>query len=211
MKDDSMQILKNTDLVEVVDLLKAGQIVVFPTETSYGLGCNAENQEAVDQVFNIKGRKNDKSLLIVVPNIEMAKKYLVWNELLEKMSAKFWPGPLTIVGEYKNDAGSVLAQGVVSKNGTVAVRVTNFESLRLLTAELGKPVVATSANISDAGDIYDSAIVKTAFQDKQNAPDALLDFGKLPFHKPTTIISVVNNFLQILRVGEITDRQLSFD
>ena len=211
MKDDSMQILKNTDLVEVVDLLKAGQIVVFPTETSYGLGCNAENQEAVDQVFNIKGRKNDKSLLIVVPNIEMAKKYLVWNELLEKMSAKFWPGPLTIVGEYKNDAGSVLAQGVVSKNGTIAVRVTNFESLRLLTAELGKPVVATSANISDAGDIYDSAIVKTAFQDKQNAPDALLDFGKLPFHKPTTIISVVNNFLQILRVGEITDRQLSFD
>ena len=95
-----MIILTEQNLFEAVEYLKAGKTIVFPTETSYGLGCDAANQEAVNKIFKIKGRKSDKPLLVVVPTIEMAKKYLVWNNLLEDLASRYWPGPLTLVGKY---------------------------------------------------------------------------------------------------------------
>src|SRR3989339_315883 len=95
-----MQIFKFENLEEIIDLIKAGGVVIFPTETSYGLGCDATNQSAVDKIFAIKGRVGDKPLLVVVPDIKMAKKYLKWNTTLDNLAQKYWPGALTMVGEY---------------------------------------------------------------------------------------------------------------
>ena len=81
-----MQVLTEYNIASLVSDIRLGKTVVFPTETSYGLGCDATNQAAVDQIFKIKGRRSDKPLLVVVPNIEMAKQYLVWNDLLEKIA-----------------------------------------------------------------------------------------------------------------------------
>lgn len=98
-----MRILTDCNLAQLVADILNGQTVVFPTETSYGLGCCATNQAAVDRVFKIKGRPSDKPLLVVVPSVEAAKEYLVWNELLEKVADKYWPGGLTVVGEYRRN------------------------------------------------------------------------------------------------------------
>lgn len=185
-----MKIINQDNLSEAVVALQAGNTVVFPTETSYGLGCDSTNQEAVDKIFQIKGRKNDKPLLVVVPSVEMAKKYLVWNDLLEDLSKKYWPGPLTVVGN-----GHDLAVGVVASDGTIAVRVTNHPIAKFLSEKLGLPVVATSANLADAGDIYDSKQIEVK-------PDILIDGGVLPQNPPTTIVSVVDNHLKILRQGQ---------
>ncbi len=218
-----MKIVDQKNLSEAVEALQNGQIIVFPTETSYGLGCDATNQEAVDKIFEIKQRKSDKPLLVVVPNVEMAKKYLVWNDLLEDLANKYWPGPLTVVGEYlslratakqSHNTGSAdngiatsprkgvvprndnLAVGVVSADNTIAVRVTNFPLTKLLSEKLNRPLVATSANLADAGDVYDSKKITIK-------SDILIDGGELPQNPPTTIVSVVDNNLKILRQGQI--------
>ena len=121
-----MEIYKRSETEAIVNALKAGQTVVFPTETSYGLGCDATNRDAVEKVFKIKEREWNKLLLVVAPNIKMAKKYLVWNETLQKLAKKYWPGPLTVVGDYRhrNWFGKNLVIGVVSEQKTIAVRIT---------------------------------------------------------------------------------------
>ena len=157
--------------------------------------------------------------------MEMAKKCLVWNDLLEDLSKKYWPGPLTIVGEYLSLRGAAsdeaiplnvsanngiatsprkgvvprndsLAVGVVSKENTIAVRVTNHPIAKFLSEKLDRPVVATSANLADAGDIYDSKKIEVK-------SDILIDGGVLPHNPPTTIVSVVKNNLKILRQGQL--------
>lgn len=207
----SMNIIKTPE--EAIELLKSGKTLIFPTETSYGLGCDATNQKAVDQIFKIKGRPDNKPLLVVVPTVEMAKEYLEWTPLLEKISKKYWPGSLTVVGLLKSKKSQKnenvlkkikpLAKGVVSKFGTVAVRVTRAEVPNYLSKELGHPVVATSANVAGLGDLYYSTDVLNMFEERKVKPEGFLDAGILPKNLPTTIISVVNNKVEVLREGEV--------
>jgi L-threonylcarbamoyladenylate synthase len=194
-----MQIISLNNLEEAVELLKSGQTLVFPTETSYGLGCDAINQTAVDNIFQIKTRTNRKPLLVVVPTVEMARQYLEWNDLLENLAAKYWPGPLTIVGKAKGG----LAQGVISPDNTLAVRVSAHTIVKYLSENLNRPLVATSANISGAGDLYSAKEIETIFEQNEIAPDAIIDAGDLPPAKPTTIISVGDGQIKILRQGEL--------
>lgn len=196
-----MKVINNEQLSIAVECLKRGKVLVFPTETSYGLGCDATNQEAVDKIFKIKERKKGKSLLVVVPTVEMGKKYLVWNNLLEKLANKYWPGPLTVVGRAQPNCG--LASGVVSAEGTLALRVTNHPIPKFLSESLGKPLVATSANIAAAGDMYNAQEIAKLFENKENKPDLILDYGTLPKNLPSTIVSAVDDELKIIRQGDL--------
>ncbi len=203
--------MERVNQTEAIKYLKSGKTVIFPTETCYGLGCDATNQSAVDRIFQIKGRRQDKPLLIVVPNVEMAKEYLEWTLLLEELAIKHWPGALTIVGKYPPSApplirggnGGVLANGVVAQDSTVAVRVTANQLLKNLSEQLGRPVVATSANISDAGEIYDSKELIKMYENREFQPDAIIDAGILPKNPPSTIISIVGGELKVLRQGAV--------
>lgn len=196
-----MQVMTECNLAKVVVDLLDGKTLIFPTETSYGLGCDATNLAAVEQIFKIKGRPSDKPLLIVVPTIEMAKKFLKWNDGIEKVAQKYWPGPVTVVGEYKNDSG--LVPGVVSKNNSVAVRVTQFELTKSITEKMNGPLVATSANITDAGDMYSADDVVAMFKDREIQPDNILNFGVLPKRLPTTIVDLTSATPKILRQGGV--------
>ena len=208
-----MLILKQDQLDEAVALLKKGQVIIFPTETSYGLGCDATNPKAVERIFKIKERELNKALLVVVPNVDMAKKYLAWNNLMDKLAGKYWPGPLTVVASYigailKVGLGKIpneyfLAPGVISSEDNLAIRVSAHPVLKFLSEKLGRPVVATSANISATGNSYDSQEVIRIFAERTHQPDAILDLGLLPITPPTTIVSATRGTLQILRQGEV--------
>lgn len=202
-----MQVLSECNLAQIVVDLQQGKTFVFPTETSYGLGCDATNQESVDRIFEIKGRASDKPLLIVVPSIEEAKKYLVWNEILEKIAKKYLPGAVTVVGEYIGNikhqtSNTELTNGVVAKDGTVAIRVTAHPLLKSITEKLGRPLVATSANVASEMPAYDAQKAIFSFQNRDVQPDIILDCGQIPVRPATTIVSVVGGVLQILRQGE---------
>lgn len=182
----------------------------MPTETSYGLCCDATDQTAVDKIFKIKNRDNKKPLLVVVDSVDGAKKYLEWGELLGNLAKKYWDDdqarPLTIVGKYQFPitlSKTTLVSGVVSKDNTLAVRVTKHSLLKQLCQKLGHPIVATSANISDAVEIYDSEEIKKSFAGREYFPDILVDAGLLPINSPSTIISVVENKVTMLRQGEV--------
>ncbi len=199
-----MRVFLSKQYFEILDYLHQGKTLVFPTETTYGLGCDATNQEAVDAIFGIKGRPSDKPLLVVVPTVEKAREYILWNDAVETLATRFWPGSLTIVGEYKIDPNvPPLARGVVSPGSTVAIRVTRFPFLQELTTRFGRPVVATSANLSGAGELYDPREIEMMFAGKNSQPDALVDAGLLPHELPTTIVSVIGGKMEILRQGSL--------
>jgi len=196
-----MKIFNVNQIDEIVAGLKNGQTLVFPTETSYGLGCDTTNKEAMEKIYFIKQRDFSKPLLIVVANVEMAKRYLVWNEILDKIAKKYWPGPLTVIARCKNL--QVLPLGVVSSSGMLAVRVSADKIIKKLSAKLGGPLIATSANLSGQGDIYDSEEIKNIFLNKENSPDMLLDGRVIAKRSPTTIVKVEENRLEVLRQGEL--------
>ncbi len=188
------------NLAQIVSEILNGKVLVFPTETSYGLGCDATNQQSVDKIFKIKGRTDDKPLLVVVDSVESAKKYLCWNKTLEKLAQKYWPGPLTIVGEY---VGGNLAKGVVGKDNTIAVRVSAFPLIQSITSKIHRPLVATSANLAGEPSLFDSQEIVKVFSDKENMPDIILNYGVLPKSEPTTLVSVIGNKIKILRQGSV--------
>lgn len=202
-----MQHISPTDFPLLVTKINQGATVIFPTETSYGLGCDATNVAAVNKIFAIKGRDPSKPLLVVVPTIALARCYLVWNETLERLSQKYWPGPLTIVGHYQLPTTNYkllsLARGVVASDGTVAIRVTADPWLRQLTSALGHPLVATSANQNGQPALYDSASCQDVFSKITSPPEILVDAGTLSPNPATTLVRVVGGKPIVLRQGEI--------
>ncbi len=199
-----MKIFQKQEFDKIIVALKKDETMVFPTETSYGLGCDATNQAAVDKVFKIKGRPADKPLLVLASDIKMAKKYLLWDGTVEKVAGKYWPGALTIVANYERPFwGKGLARGVVAADNTVAARVTADEWLNKLVKKYGRPIVATSANISGADNVYDIKEIESQFTDKEFQPDILVDGGVLLKRSPTTLVSVADDKIKILRQGEV--------
>ena len=186
-----MQIIKQSDLdfESVVVALKDGKTIVYPTETCYGLGCDARNGAAVEKIVKIKQRREEKPFLVVVPDVAMAMEYLEWSPKLQELADKYWPGALTVVGRAlslrgprhgggrsnpvvkqhwiaalprvaRNDS---LADGVVAPDGTVALRVTAHPVAAALARALGRPLISTSANISGKEPSYSAEEVIKMF------------------------------------------------
>jgi L-threonylcarbamoyladenylate synthase len=192
---------QNINLDDIVSSLQVGDTIVYPTETCYGLGCDATNQEAVDKVFEIKKRQKDKPLLVIMPDVEMAMEYVEWNETLERIADRYWPGPVTVVAPLIDR--DVLAEGVVAEDGTIAFRVTAHPFSYELSASLAKPLVSTSANISLQESPYDVRAVESMFEAQAFQPDIVIDAGELTHQSPSTIVKIVNGKVRVLRQGEV--------
>ncbi len=193
-----MDILSKKDIDILAERFKRGDVIIFPAETSYALGCDASNQQAVDRIFDIKKRDYNKPLLIIVPDIQSARNYLVWNKNIDELAKKYWPGPLTVIGEY---SGLSLTRGVVSKNNTVAVRVPDDLWLKELCQKMNGPLVATSANISGEESLYNFAEINEIFSLSDNPPDVLVDGRDLPKNSPTTIVEASGRDIKLIRQG----------
>lgn len=198
-----MKILKDTksSIAEIVDALKRGQTIVYPTETCYGLGCDATNMRAVARIFDIKQRQKDSPLLVVAGDIAMMRTYVMWNNVLQRLADRYWPGPLTVVAEANFE--NVLPAGVVADDGTVAFRVTNYPLAVELSRKINGPLVSTSANITSFESPYNIASILEMFERAPYQPDIIIDAGTLPHHSPSTIVRVEDDEITILRQGEI--------
>jgi L-threonylcarbamoyladenylate synthase len=198
-----MQIIpcSDVDISSIVDALEAGQTLVYPTETCYGLGCDATNQKAVDRIFQIKERQTEKSVLVVMSSIEMAMEYVVWNDQIAHLAETYWPGPLTIVGDAI--PGTELAMGVVADDGSIGFRISSHPLVQEILDVLGVPMVSTSANISGQKSPYDIDDIITMFQQRPVQPDSIIDAGTLPEQSPSTIIRIKNGMVNVLRQGSL--------
>ena len=199
-----MRILKvetDTDKVlsEAVRVLKSGGIVAYPTETFYALGANAMDEGALKRLYKLKGRPFKKPLPVIVGDRKGLKTLIKkLSPQAEKLIVMFWPGPLTILFEASFDIPELLT----AKTGKIAIRIPGEEIALKLTKKAGFPVTSTSANPTGKRPAIEPEKVIQYFGEKI---DLLIDGGKTPGGKPSTIVDVTGN-IRILRKGVIPSR-----
>ena len=181
---------------KAVTALRRGGIIIFPTETAYGIGCDATNAAAVRRVYRIQSRERGKPLPVVAADIRQARRFFRLDGPALELAERHWPGPLTIVLP-ASDARIRRALGA-----SVGVRVSSHPIARRLAAGLARPIVATSANLSGRPACYSLRAVKNQLGKKPI--DFYLDAGVLLRHKPSTVVRVESDgSIRILRRGPI--------
>ncbi|MFH1711750.1 MAG: L-threonylcarbamoyladenylate synthase [Patescibacteria group bacterium] len=188
------------DIEKVLAALKDGDVIVFPTETSYGIGCDATNEESVERLVEMKGRDRGKGLPLLIPSLESAGDYVALSVKARELVAKHWPGALNVIAPVA--PGSPVAPSC-AVGRTQSVRLSGHPFARELAERFGKPIVATSANISGAQPIYDPGDFDTMFDGAQGLPDLLVDGGALTNTAPSTTIKVIGDEVEVVRQGEI--------
>ena len=187
---------------EAGQIIKQGGLVLFPTETVYGLGANGLDEKAVEKIYKAKGRKSDNPLILHISNYEMLPQ-IAQNitELEEKLMQAFWPGPFTIILERTEVVPNIVTAGL----DTVGVRRPSGEIAKKLIEYSGVPIAAPSANISgrpsgtNVQDIYDELKDKVDF---------IIDGGETEVGLESTVVRVINGVPHILRPGKITAEQI---
>lgn len=194
------------EIRRVVQTLKEGGVILYPTDTVWGLGCDATNPEAVARIFAIKRRPDSKSLVLLASDMDMVCRYVrevpeIAVQLVEvndKPMTIVYPGALAAESAEQSDR-HLLAANTVAEDGTVAIRVPLSDFCRRLTAALGRPIVSTSANIS--GEPTPSGFDEIS-GDVKSAVDCIVDrsFGRGATGKASSIIKVgLDSSIEIIR------------
>ncbi|MCX6723850.1 MAG: L-threonylcarbamoyladenylate synthase [Candidatus Staskawiczbacteria bacterium] len=186
-----MEIIKGNknNVSKIITALQNGAVLVLPTDTVYGLICDAENEEAVKKIFEIKKRDKSKPLGVFVKEIEAAKEMAFVESRHEKFLKD---NKNTVILKAKNSSLPKL----VYKDKTIGIRIPKYELLNLILEKFGKPIAQTSANISG-----EPATVKIAdiLEQFKNQDITIVDAGNLSENKSSTIIDLTNNKINILR------------
>lgn len=183
---------------EAVGILKSGGLVIYPTETLYGVGVDATNQGAVKKLIEYKNRPFGKPFSIAVTGPEMAKHYVVINKTAEELYKNFLPGPLTIISKGLHK----VAPGIESEDGTLGIRIPDYKMVNEIVEKLGVPVTATSANASYKKRPYKISDILDNLSEKQKGLiDLIIDAGELPRSEPSTVIDTTLDEPITLRQG----------
>lgn len=194
---------KLTELKEPVEIIKDGGIVIFPTETVYGIGVNAFNEEAIEKLYEIKQRPLSQAISLLVSDMDMINKVAKdITELEYKLMERFFPGPLTIILKKKEIVPNI----VTANQDTVGIRMPSGEIARKLVEYAKVPIAAPSANITGKPAGTD---IQDIIQDFEGKVDYIIDGGKSQIGKASTIIKVIDNVPHILRNGSITAEQIA--
>ena len=132
-----------SDIQKALNCLAEGKTILYPTDTIWGIGCDATDESAVGKIFRIKQRPQEKSLIILVDSVEMLKRYVLLSAETASLISSF-ELPTTVI--YSNPEG--LARNAVNSDNTIAIRIVNHKFCRKLIQLFGKPIISTSANIS---------------------------------------------------------------
>ena len=181
----------------IATVLEEGGIIAYPTDTFYGLGADCFSAQARQRIYQIKKREPNKPFPILISDIRMVK------DLAEEipaafsvLTAQFWPGPLTLVMK----AAARLPAELVGPNRTIGIRLPDVTWLRDLIRQVGLPIIATSANIAGAGEIETAEEVIRQFKNKV---DLIVDGGRTPGGRPSTVVDLTGERPAILREGAV--------
>lgn len=168
--------------------VKTGGIVIYPTDTAYAIGCVFDNASGIQKIMKYKGRRDSK-FTVIASSLRQVEKYFPLNLHQRKLARQYWPGPLSIV---------------VSKH--FAIRVPDQPIARSLARRAGKPLIATSFNKTGEPEVYnlDSYQVETLSYASLPEEFFILNIGRLPKRKPSTVVEYKNNELIVHRRGSIT-------
>ncbi|MCB2203124.1 threonylcarbamoyl-AMP synthase [bacterium] len=188
----------HTDITTAARLLREGGLVAFPTETVYGLGANALDEQAVRKVYEVKGRPTDNPMIVHVSSVQQARELMqVEPPLFAELTNEFWPGPLTLIVRHN----AAVLDVVTAALDTVALRMPDLAVTRRLLEAAGVPVAAPSANLSGRPS---PTTAQTVFEELNGRIDAVLDGGDCPVGIESTVLDLTSPQPVILRPGTVT-------
>jgi len=185
---------------KAVRIIKNGGIIVYPTDTCYGLGVNAFDKKAIEGLIKLKGREKRKPISVVV-SFKMIDSLLKIDRNRKEILKKNLPGPFTFILPFKT---SIDRRGIFKDLGsksTLGIRISDSLICQKLTEALKIPYTATSANISGQKPTYSVKEILNQFKNKKIQPDLILDAGELPKNPPSTVVDLTSWPPKMLRKG----------
>lgn len=190
---------KNT-IQSAVSFLEKGGLVVYPSDTVYGALVDATNPEAVAKLISFKNRPPGKPISVFVSDRTMLDRYASIPKEHRNVLQTLLPGPFTLI----LPSTHAVSKSLESERGTIGIRLPQYDLILSLVEKFGKPVTATSANLSGRSPHYSLDALLAQFpENKKTLIDLAVDGGKLPRNKPSTIIDLTHSQLTILRSGDI--------
>ncbi len=189
---------------EAIEVLKSGGLVIFPSDTVYGLLVDATNDKAVEKLTTFKSRPAGKPISVFV-NEKLLEEVIEIGEKQRQILESLLPGPFTVILKSKRYTSNLLE----SEKGTLGIRIPDYKLINDLVEKFGKPITATSANISGRAPYHSvESLLKQLSENKRQLIDLVVDAGKLPRNKPSTIVDLTTPQIRILRRGDIVFKEV---
>ena len=188
--------VNDDELEQVIKVLESGGVIIFPTDTVYGLACSAKDDLAINKLFELKGRNNNKPICVLTDSVDKIKKVAYINNKEEDIIRKYMPGALTIILNKKEEVSNVLTSNLK----TIGVRIPSNEISKKILSKLDYPLAVTSANISgeEAG-----IRIEDFLKDFNNKVEIIIDGGLTEYKQSSTIIKVEKEKIIVLREGSL--------
>ncbi len=188
------QVINNT-----ITILKSNGLVVFPSDTVYGLLCDATSEKAVQKLIAFKNRPLGKAISVFC-NFDLVNQLVTINNQQSTILKQILPGPFTIILASKHKVNKLLE----SEKGTLGIRIPMYRYIETLVNQFKKPITATSANLAGRSPHYSIKTLLNELSNKQKRMiDLIVDAGKLPKNKPSTVIDLTQPNVKILRQGDV--------
>lgn len=188
--------INEDELENVIKVIEDGGVVIFPTDTVYGIAANSLDEEAIKKLFDLKERNDNKPICVLTSSVDKIKKIAYVRDEEQKIIDQYMPGALTIILDKKDNVSDVLTSNLK----TVGVRIPNNEIALRILEKLEYPLATTSANISGKEAAVKKEDLITEFDGRV---DIIIDGGITDLKVSSTIVKLDNNEIKILRQGTI--------
>ena len=186
------------EIKDSANVVSNGGIIIYPTDTLYGLGADIRNEESLLRIYDIKGRPNDMALPVLVSGWEMVRSISSEvNVIGEKLAARFWPGQLTLVIRADDNLSTILTGG----RRTIAVRQPAHWIAQQIIEQVGNPIVGTSANLSGSPDLVEASDLAPELG---HLVDRIITCGLKPFGVGSTVVDITGEQPKLLRETSIS-------
>jgi L-threonylcarbamoyladenylate synthase len=186
------------NISKAIDILNQGGIIIFPTDTAFGIGCRIDNQEAIERLFKIRKRPQEQAVPVLVSNLKMAKDYALEfpQKVIQKLIKRYWPGALTVVVKCQKNKVHELVRGGTE---TIGLRMPNNATILKVIEQVGVPILGPSANFHGENTPFD-------LKDLNPKLVKLVDFvleGECELKSTSTVVDVSEAQWKILRQGAL--------
>jgi tRNA threonylcarbamoyl adenosine modification protein (Sua5/YciO/YrdC/YwlC family) len=180
-------------ITKVVEILKKGGIIAYPTDTQFGIGCDIMNKKAIEKIYQLKQRNRIKPFSFICSGLKNISHYAKVSNYAYKTMKRLLPGPYTFVLE-----GSKLVPKIMlTQRKTAGIRVPDHPICLELVEKLGNPIITTSAKMPDGNIFFDPSLIHDFFHPRI---DVVIDGGPVPGH-PSSVISLINDMPEVIRKG----------
>jgi tRNA threonylcarbamoyl adenosine modification protein (Sua5/YciO/YrdC/YwlC family) len=180
-------------ITQVVEILKKGGIIAYPTDTYYGIGCDIMNKKAIEKIYQLKQRNRIKPFSFICSGLKNISDYAKVSNYAYKTMKRLLPGPYTFVLE----GSKMVPKIMLTKRKTAGIRVPDHPICLELVETLGNPIITTSATMPDGTNFFDPSLIHDFFHPRI---DVVIDGGPVPGH-PSSVISLINDMPEVIRKG----------